>query len=54
MAAHAIWSGAINFGLVTIPVKLFTAVRSNDMRFVAPANFSSGEDFFNVMSELPR
>jgi DNA end-binding protein Ku len=31
--AHAIWSGAINFGLVTIPVKLFTAVRSNDMRF---------------------
>ena len=26
--AHAIWSGAINFGLVTIPVKLFTAVRS--------------------------
>jgi DNA end-binding protein Ku len=25
--AHAIWSGAINFGLVTIPVKLFSAVR---------------------------
>jgi DNA end-binding protein Ku len=25
--AHAIWSGTINFGLVTIPVKLFTAVR---------------------------
>jgi len=33
MAAHAIWSGAINFGLVTIPVKLFTAVRTNDLRF---------------------
>src|ERR1700739_3257943 len=31
--AHAIWSGAINFGLVTIPVKLFTAVRTNDLRF---------------------
>ena len=30
---HAIWSGAINFGLVTIPVKLFTAVRTNDLRF---------------------
>ena len=31
--AHAIWTGAINFGLVTIPVKLFTAVRSNDLSF---------------------
>jgi DNA end-binding protein Ku len=28
--AHAIWSGAISFGLVTIPVKLFTAVRENE------------------------
>ena len=26
--AHAIWSGSINFGLVAIPVKLFSAVRS--------------------------
>ena len=31
--AHAIWSGAINFGLVTIPVKLFTAVRSDELSF---------------------
>ncbi|GAC1508868.1 MAG: Ku protein [Vulcanimicrobiaceae bacterium] len=31
--AHAIWTGAINFGLVTIPVKLFTAVRANDLSF---------------------
>ncbi len=31
--AHAIWSGAINFGLVTIPVKLFTAIRSSDLSF---------------------
>src|SRR3974390_3004701 len=31
--AHAIWSGTINFGLVTIPVKLLTAVRTNDLRF---------------------
>jgi DNA end-binding protein Ku len=31
--AHAIWSGSINFGLVTIPVKLFTAVRTNDLSF---------------------
>ncbi len=31
--AHSIWSGAINFGLVTIPVKLFTAVRTNELSF---------------------
>ena len=32
--AHAIWSGSINFGLVTIPVKLLTAVRaSSDLHF---------------------
>jgi DNA end-binding protein Ku len=31
--AHAIWSGAINFGLVTIPVKLHTAVRSDELSF---------------------
>src|SRR5947209_10811088 len=31
--AHAIWTGAINFGLVTIPVKLFTAVRTNELSF---------------------
>src|SRR5512141_2605131 len=28
--AHAIWSGSISFGLVTIPVKLFTAVREQE------------------------
>ena len=32
--AHAIWTGAINFGLVTIPVRLVTAVRENsDLHF---------------------
>lgn len=31
---HAIWSGSINFGLVAIPVKLFSAVRSgSDVSF---------------------
>jgi DNA end-binding protein Ku len=33
LMAHAIWTGAINFGLVTIPVKLQTAVRPNELRF---------------------
>ena len=32
--AHAIWNGTINFGLVTIPVRLFTAVRESEgLRF---------------------
>jgi DNA end-binding protein Ku len=31
--AHAIWTGSVNFGLVMIPVKLFTAVRENERRF---------------------
>lgn len=32
--AHAIWTGSINFGLVTIPVKLLTAVRASaDIHF---------------------
>ncbi|MDQ4131257.1 MAG: Ku protein [Actinomycetota bacterium] len=31
--ARAIWSGAISFGLVNVPVKLYPAVRSNTLRF---------------------
>ena len=31
--ARAIWSGAISFGLVTVPVKLFTAVSSKTVHF---------------------
>lgn len=31
--ARSIWSGAISFGLVNIPVKLFTAVRSRGVNF---------------------
>ena len=38
--AHAIWSGAINFGLVTIPVKLHTAVRTDELSF----NMLHGKD----------
>jgi DNA end-binding protein Ku len=38
--AHAIWTGSINFGLVTIPVKLYTAVRGNDLHF----NFLHAKD----------
>ena len=45
--AHAIWSGAINFGLVTIPVKLFTAVRGNDLKF----NFLHKKDDGRIFNE---
>lgn len=31
--ARAIWSGAISFGLVTVPVKLYTAQSPKDIRF---------------------
>lgn len=31
--AHAIWSGAISFGLVTIPVKLYSAIREHELHF---------------------
>jgi DNA end-binding protein Ku len=31
--ARAIWSGAVTFGLVNVPVKLFTAVSQKEVRF---------------------
>ncbi|MFA9446737.1 Ku protein [Egicoccus sp. AB-alg6-2] len=31
--ARATWSGSISFGLVSVPVQLFTAVRSHSVRF---------------------
>src|SRR5688500_11514503 len=31
--ARAIWSGAISFGMVSIPVKLYGATESKDIRF---------------------
>jgi DNA end-binding protein Ku len=42
---QAIWSGAITFGLVTIPVKLFTAVRTSDLRFNFLHNADGGRIF---------
>src|SRR5436190_18677083 len=31
--ARAIWTGSISFGLVNVPVKLYTAVRQKDIHF---------------------
>ena len=33
MAARPIWSGTISFGLVSIPVRMFTATNSKELRF---------------------
>jgi DNA end-binding protein Ku len=33
MAARAIWSGAINFGLVTVPVELYSATEDHTVHF---------------------
>ena len=30
---RSIWSGSISFGLVNVPIKLFTAVRKKDVHF---------------------
>ncbi|MFN0146185.1 MAG: Ku protein [Dehalococcoidia bacterium] len=30
---RAMWSGSISFGLVNVPIKMFTAARSKDIRF---------------------
>jgi DNA end-binding protein Ku len=32
-SAHSIWSGSISFGLVNIPVKIYTATENNDFSF---------------------
>jgi DNA end-binding protein Ku len=33
MAARSIWSGTISFGLVSIPVRMFSATESKELRF---------------------
>ena len=32
-ARRAIWSGSISFGLVNIPIKMYTATREHEIRF---------------------
>jgi DNA end-binding protein Ku len=33
MAMQAIWKGAISFGMVTIPIKVFSATEEKDISF---------------------
>src|SRR5687767_3542647 len=41
MAIRSIWSGALNFGLINIPVKLYSAVNEKEL----PFHFLHKEDF---------
>ena len=34
MARRSIWKGAVGFGMVAIPIKLYTATDSKDISFV--------------------
>jgi DNA end-binding protein Ku len=45
---RAIWSGAISFGLVNIPVKLFSAVKDNSVHF----HMLHGKDGVRVRQQL--
>ncbi len=40
--ARSIWSGTFSFGLITIPVKLFTAVRSKGCRSTSSTSATWG------------
>src|SRR5436190_1915029 len=33
MAARSIWTGSISFGLVSVPVRMFSATESKELRF---------------------
>jgi DNA end-binding protein Ku len=33
MAARSIWSGTISFGLVSVPVRMFSATQSKELKF---------------------
>lgn len=43
MTARAVWVGAINFGLVNINVKLYSATQDNDISFKQVHRHASGE-----------
>ena len=38
MARRAIWKGVVSFGMVAIPIKLYTATESKDLSFVTLHN----------------
>jgi DNA end-binding protein Ku len=61
---RSIWKGAINFGMVTIPVKLYTATEQKDVRFrllhakdgapIVEKRFCTAEDKEVAWEELAR
>jgi DNA end-binding protein Ku len=51
MAARSIWSGTISFGLISIPVKLFTAVRHKAVSFNQLDDRNMGRIRYQKVSE---
>ena len=56
---RSIWSGTISFGLIAIPIKLFTAVRSKGVSFNQlddrkAARFTSPLPASNALLRPPR
>ena len=49
--ARSIWSGAISFGLISIPVKLFTAVRHKGVSFNQLDDRNMGRIRYEKVSE---
>src|SRR6478609_4292728 len=51
MAARSIWSGTVSFGLISIPVKMFTAVRQQTVAFNQLDDRSMGRIRYLKVSE---
>src|SRR3954454_1906301 len=49
--ARSIWSGAISFGLISVPVKLFTAVRHKGVSFKQLDDRDMGRIRYQKVSE---
>ncbi|MCW3073150.1 MAG: hypothetical protein JWP69_219 [Flaviaesturariibacter sp.] len=48
---HTIWSGSISFGLVNIPVKLFSAIESDDVKFSSLSKTDHSQIRYKRVSE---
>ena len=52
--ARSIWTGSVVFGLVTIPVRLYSAIREHDVRFHQFAPDGSRIHYKRVSEETGR
>ena len=49
---RSIWKGALSFGLVSIPVKLYSATQSNDVAFHQVHETDGGRIRYKRVCEL--